>query len=353
MADLRDHRVLITGGSSGVGLAAAQAFQAEGAEVAVIARRATRVPGVIALRADVGDRKAIERAVTSAIERLGGLDVLVVNAAAAAYGHFLELHPDDFDRVIQVTLLGVVNVVRAALPTLRQSRGTIVATGSLNSRVPLPGWGSYAAAKHGLRGFLNTLAVEEREHGSGVRVAMVHPGPIDTPLFGAASSATGRTPRVPPDAYGSDVVARALVAAAGEPRRETLLGGETRAFDLAFSAARPVAETMLLLIDRFTRSGSEPAPQPGSLWEPPDSRGEMSGGIPARDSLYAPLQLGRRLLPSPATPVRVARHLVRFAGQVARDPRSVLQASAEREPPPRSLRETADAPATPDRAGRS
>jgi NAD(P)-dependent dehydrogenase (short-subunit alcohol dehydrogenase family) len=339
MSTLAGRRVLITGASSGVGLAAAEAFLAEGAQVAVLARRAARVPNSIVLRADITDRSAVERAVASAVERLGGLDVLVANAGAAGYGHFLEVHPDDFERVLAITLTGAVNTVRAALPALRESGGTIVATGSLNSRVPLPGWGSYAAAKHGLRGFLNTLAVEEREQRTGVQVAMVHPGPADTPLFAAASSATGRTPRVPPDAYHPEVIARALVAAAADPRRETVLGGETRLLDLTFAAARPVAETVLMLVDRWTRSGPEPAPRPGSLWEPPASAGERSGDIPARDSLLGALQLGRRLLPSPATPLRLARHLALFSSQLARDPGAVLRPSSELPAPSQSLRE--------------
>ncbi len=210
--------------------------------------------------------------------------------------------------------------------------------------MPLPGWGSYAAAKHGLRGFLNTLAVEEREQGSGVRIAMVHPGPIDTPLFAGASSATGHTPRVPPDAYRPDVIGRALVAAAAHPKRETVLGGETRLLDLTFAAARPLAETVLLIVDRWTRSGTEPAPRPGSLWEPPAPPGTRDGGIPSRDTLLGALQLGRRLAPSPATPIRLARHLAYFAGQMARQPGAVLHPSLEREQPAESLRETASDP---------
>ncbi len=343
MSVLADQRVLITGASSGVGLAAARAFQAEGARVAVVSRRAAVLPDAVVLRADVADRSAIEAAVSSAVERLGGLDVLVSNAGAAAFGHFLEIHPEDFERVVAVTFLGAVNTVRAALPALRRSHGTIVATGSLNSRVPLPGWNSYSAAKHGLRGFLNTLAVEEREQGSGVQVAMVHPGPIDTPLFHFASSGVGRVPRVPPDAYRPEVVARALVAAAADPRPETVLGGETKVVDLGFSAARPVVETVLALVDRWFRSGSERSSAPGSLWQPPPGEGRLSGEIPSRDSALGSLQLGRRLRPAPDTPLRLIRHVTHFAGQVARDPKAILQSATELPAPARSLRECAPA----------
>ncbi len=91
------------------------------------------------------------------MEVLGGLDVVVSNAAAAVFGHVLEVDPEDFDRAVDVTFTGAVNVIRAALPQLRESQGVVVATGSLMSRAPLPTWASYAAAKHALRGFLNRL----------------------------------------------------------------------------------------------------------------------------------------------------------------------------------------------------
>src|SRR4051794_18461352 len=206
---LRGRRVLITGATSGVGLAAAQRFAAEGARLALVARtrdaleraNADHGLGALLLPADLTGAEAVDRAVAEAARAFGGLDLVVSNAASAVFGHVMEVHPEDFERTVDVTFLGAVRVIRAALPHLRESRGTIVATGSLMSRVPLPTWSSYAASKHALRGFLNSLAIEEREQGSGVRVAMVHPGAIDTPLFAQASSGTGNKPRVAPDAY--------------------------------------------------------------------------------------------------------------------------------------------------------
>ena len=323
-------RVLLTGASSGVGLAAACLFAEEGAELALVARRARQVEellderGVdaVVIEADLAERDQAERAVEQAVAALGGLDVVVSNAAAAVFGHVLEADAGAFDRTVDVTFRGAVDVVRAALPHLRESRGVIVATGSLNARLPLPTWSSYAASKHALRGFLNTLRIEEREQGTGVEVAMVHPGPIDTPFFSQATSASGRMPRVPPDAYAPDTVAQALVEVAIRPRPEVVLGGETRLVDVLFTTARPVAETLLLMIDRWYRSGDADAPQPGALWQTP-AQPQLSGGIPSRGSLVAPLQLGRKLVPGPATPLRLARHLA-AAGRRAFELRGAL-----------------------------
>jgi NAD(P)-dependent dehydrogenase (short-subunit alcohol dehydrogenase family) len=336
-ARLAGRRVLITGASSGVGLAATLAFAREGARLALISRNPAAIEPILLehgvqaliLPADLADRDATERAVEDAVGELGGLDIVVSNAAAAVFGHVLEVDPDDFDRTVAVTFTGAVNVIRAALPHLRESRGTVVATGSLMARAPLPTWSAYAAAKHALRGFLTSLQIEELEQRSGVRCAMVHPGPIDTPFFAHATSGTARTPRVPPDAYRPEVIAQALVEVAIRPRAETVLGGETVIMDLLDTYARPVSQRILMTIDRWYRSGDQPSPDPGALWRTPE-RPSSSGGIPGRDSLLAPLQLGRRMLPDPLTPLRIAQHLARAGRRAVQLAPALTQPVAER-----------------------
>jgi NAD(P)-dependent dehydrogenase (short-subunit alcohol dehydrogenase family) len=322
---LAGKRVLLTGASSGIGSLAAGLFAAEGARLALLARGGEALDRVVAehgieahtVGVDVTDRAGTERAVAEAVTALGGLDVLVSNAAAGAFGHFLEVDADDFDRSVAITFTGAVNVVRAALPHLRASRGTIVATASVLSRVPQPSWSSYGAGKHALRGFLNAVAIEEREQRSGVSVALVLPGVVDTPFFGTATSATGRAPRVPPLAYAPEVVARALVENAVRPRREVLLGGATIMFERAFLFARPVSERMLVLLDRWFRSGDAPPATPGSLHqstEEPHAR----GGIPSRESILAPAQLGGEARTSARAPLALLRRLGDVAAQTVR-----------------------------------
>lgn len=345
---LQGKRVLITGASSGVGAAAVPLFAGEGARLALMSRSEDALrsvalrhaPDAVIVAVDLADRDAAERAVDRVCQELGGLDVVVSNHAAAVFGHVLEVHPDDFERTVAVTFGGAVNVIRAALPELRASRGTIVATGSLMARLPLPTWSSYAAAKHTLRGFLNSLRIEEREQCTGVRVAMVHPGPIDTPMFAHSSSGTGLQPRVPPDAYASDTVARALVEQAVKPRDEVVLGGQARALDVMFSLARPIAEAALLLIDRWYRSGDEQAPVPGSLWQP-SGVAQISGGVPSRGSILAAIQLGSRMVPSPQTPLRLLRNTGLAAVRAVQLWPTLRRTVLERPRPTRSLQEPA------------
>jgi len=278
MASLEGKRVYITGASSGVGAAAADAFARQGADVALLARESeglevvaqrARSFGVRAfvIPADLGDRAAVEAAVAQAAAELGGLDVLVSNAASMVHGNFVDVAPEDFERTVAVTFLGAVNVIRAALPELERTAGTIVVTGSIMARVPLPTFSSYTSSKHGLRGFLNTLRIELRESGSPVRIATVHPGAVATPLWENLSSATGKLVRPPPDRYTAETIAGALVVAAKRPRFETTVGLESRVIELGYAFARPVAELVLRLVSKYYRAGNAPAADPGGLWE--------------------------------------------------------------------------------------
>ena len=303
MPELAGRRVLITGASSGVGVAAASAFARAGADVALLSRSrpgleraaqdARRYGGQAhVVTADVSDRPALEAAVAEAVGLLGGLDVLVSNHAGMVFGNFADVSPEDFDRTIDVTLGGAVNAIRAAMPHLERSRGSIVVTGSIMATVPLPTFAAYAAAKHGLRGFVASLRLELRVAKSPVSISMVHPGAIDTPLWRNLSSAGRLLPRNPPDLYSPETIAKALVAVAIRPRPEFTVGGEARIVQLGWSFARPIAEWALTIVSRFYVSGKHPAP-PGGLLREPTGDGRASGGHHGRPSLWAWLRLGR------------------------------------------------------------
>jgi NAD(P)-dependent dehydrogenase (short-subunit alcohol dehydrogenase family) len=313
-------RILMTGASSGVGLAAVERLAQAGAELVLVARGAqaleeaaeqARHHGAVAhaISADVADREAAGAAVERAIELLGGLDAVVSNAGAVVFGHFLDVAPEDFDRTVEVTFMGAVNVIRAALPELRATCGTIVAVSSMMAQVPLPAFSSYTASKHALRGFLNTLAVEEREQRTGVTITMVSPGPLDTPIYGRATSATGLRPATLPDAYHPDEIAKAVARALTQPRREHIVGGESKLVSWLYRGVRPAGELVLIFIDRWYRLGSEPASTPGSLWSAND-RARVGDGHPARRS-GDPIALARNLAHAAVRTVKIAPELLR------------------------------------------
>lgn len=236
--ELAGQRVLITGGSSGIGLAVAEALAQEGAEIALLARNE---PGLavakrklaeygadaITLAADVTDREALSPAIDEAVARLGGLDVVVTSAASIAFSRFTETEPEDFEATVETVFGGTVDTIREALPHLERSRGAIVAIGSIAGRMPLPGMSAYSASKHGLAGFLDTIRIELEEGGSSVTLSQVHPGAVDTPLWNNLESSTGLLPPEPPfpSVYSPESVAEAVLAVIRHPRDKLTAGG--------------------------------------------------------------------------------------------------------------------------------
>jgi 2-keto-3-deoxy-L-fuconate dehydrogenase len=177
-------RVLVTGGASGIGLATARLLAGRGAQVAVLDREIAGVePPLLAVQADVTDDAAVRRAVEEAVERLGGLDVLVNNAGVGAQGTVEDNDDDEWRRVFDINVLGMVRVARAALPHLRASeRAAIVNTSSIAATAGLPQRALYSATKGAVLSL--TLAMAADHVREGVRVNCVTPGTADTPWIG-------------------------------------------------------------------------------------------------------------------------------------------------------------------------
>lgn len=181
---LEGRKALVTGGASGIGAATAARLSADGAEVWVAdvnAEGAERVAGEIAghpLELDVTD----DAACLAAIEPLGPLDVLVNNAGSDEFGFFTQTTPEQWQRVIAINLLGVMNCTYAALPAMQAARyGRIVSISSEAGRVGSKGSAAYSAAKAGVIGFTKVIA---RENGRyAITANAIAPGPIETPLL--------------------------------------------------------------------------------------------------------------------------------------------------------------------------
>jgi 2-keto-3-deoxy-L-fuconate dehydrogenase len=176
-------RALVTGGASGIGLATAQRFLADGATVAVLDRAERGPAGVSYVRADVTDDAQVRAAVAEVVSSLGGLDVLVNNAGIGAQGG-VEANPDDeWHHVLDVNVLGMVRVTRAALPALRAStHAAIVNTCSIVATAGLPDRVLYSASKGAVLSLTRAMAADLI--GEGIRVNAVNPGTADTPWIG-------------------------------------------------------------------------------------------------------------------------------------------------------------------------
>jgi 2-keto-3-deoxy-L-fuconate dehydrogenase len=177
------NRALITGGASGIGLATAELLLSYGLSVAVLDREGPGPEGAVFVQADVTDDAQVRSAVAQAAAALGGLDVLVNNAGIGAQGTVEDNDDDEWHRVFDINVVGMVRVTRAALPFLRESSaGAIVNTCSVAATAGLPNRALYSATKGAVLSL--TLAMAADLVGEGIRVNCVNPGTADTPWVG-------------------------------------------------------------------------------------------------------------------------------------------------------------------------
>jgi 2-keto-3-deoxy-L-fuconate dehydrogenase len=173
-------RALVTGGASGIGLATATLLAAQGAKVGMLDVGDAGPAGFVYTRADISDDDAVRAGVAAVIAELGGLDVLVNNAGIGAQGSVETNSDDEWHRVLDVNVVGLVRVTRAALPTLKlSSHGAIVNTCSIAATAGLPQRALYSASKGAILSL--TLAMAADLIGYGIRVNAVNPGTADTP----------------------------------------------------------------------------------------------------------------------------------------------------------------------------
>jgi 2-keto-3-deoxy-L-fuconate dehydrogenase len=176
-------RALVTGGASGIGLAVARRLAADGARVAVLDLAGSGPDGVEYVRADVTDDAAVRAAVDRAVAALGGLDVLVNNAGIGAQGGVEANDDAEWHRVLDVNVVGLVRVTRAALPALRRSEAAaIVNTCSIAATAGLPNRALYSASKGAVLSLTQAMAADLI--AEGIRVNAVNPGTADTPWVG-------------------------------------------------------------------------------------------------------------------------------------------------------------------------
>lgn len=191
---MQGKRVIVTGGTTGIGRALVEQLARDGARVVTVGRdeaalkealaRVADLPGEVhGVAADLGSREGVERLFAAADEALGGLDALVSNAALGAEP-IDEMDEEDWRYVVEVNLVGAMSATRAALQRLGDG-GQIVVVGSISSEIHAPGESVYSATKAGLQAFVETLRKEVAERG--IRVSLIQPGTVGTDMQEASS----------------------------------------------------------------------------------------------------------------------------------------------------------------------
>lgn len=235
MKPISDQVIVITGASSGIGLATAYRAAARGARVVLVARHRTALDAAVkAIRAkggkalgvvaDVSDRSQVQGAAAAAIRGFGGFDTWVNNAGIGMFGRTDEVSDSDHRRLFDVNYFGVVNGSLVALQHLRTRGGAIVNLGSVASDITIPLQGPYSATKAAIRSFTDGLRMELSMERVPVSVSLIRPAAIDTPFAENARNYMDREPRLPPPLFAPERVADAILDAAEHGERDYYVG---------------------------------------------------------------------------------------------------------------------------------
>ena len=248
--------VLLTGAAQGIGAATARALAHRGAKLALVDVRAEELRRLAAdlgehasaFPADITDDAALETAVASAVDRFGGVDAVIANAGVETLGALGEIEPHDFQRVVDVNLVGTWKTVRATLPAVRARRGYYLIVTSLAAVTHAPYNGAYNAAKSGVVALAKTLRMEERPAGVGVGIAYVTYADtetarrsIDDPRLKALlAGMPGGAPKPMPTTRVADSFVRAIE----RRQRRVLFGRQSVVAVNAPELAQRIAERM-------------------------------------------------------------------------------------------------------------
>jgi NAD(P)-dependent dehydrogenase (short-subunit alcohol dehydrogenase family) len=239
---INEQVIVITGASSGIGLATALMAARRCARLVLNSRDEMdlqqavdriRAEGgqAVSVVGDVAEFALTQRMADTAIREFGGFDTWVNNAGTSIYGPIEEVSLEDARRLFETNYWGVVNGTLAALPQLKARGGALINMGSILSDTGYPLQGHYTASKHGVKGFTDSLRLELEQEGVPVSVTLIQPTAIDTPYPEHARTLLGVEPTHQPPVYDPDVVAQAILRCAQRSERNVLVGGGAKLFD--------------------------------------------------------------------------------------------------------------------------
>ncbi|WP_222183374.1 SDR family oxidoreductase [Geminicoccus harenae] len=296
---LSEQVIVVTGASSGIGLATAQAAAAAGARVVLAARSdaaldeaVRQITGrggeAIWVHCDVARRDDVQKLADTAIDRFGRIDSWVNNAGVGIFGPIEKIDEADMRQLFDTNFWGVVHGSLVAVPYLERQGGALINVGSVASDRALPMQGIYSASKHAVKGFTDALRMELEERNAPIVVTLIKPGSIGTPMPQHMKNYTSHEVQLPPPIYAPEDAAMAILDAAQHPRRDVFIGSSARTGStLGHVAPRlldKVSEELLFDAQR----GPQPPTPTDNLYEgraEAQVRGSRPGSM-IRPSLY-------------------------------------------------------------------
>lgn len=287
--------IVITGASSGIGLATADAAASAGARL-VLASRSERTLAAVAdginaaggqaiyVVADVGKREEVERIAAAAISHFGRIDTWINNAGGSIYGRLEEVSEEDSRRLFDTNFWGVVNGSLVALPHLAAQGGALINLGSEVSDAVVPLQGMYTASKHAVKGFTDALRVEVEElDKSPVSITLVQPTATDTPFPQHARNYMDKEPKLPTPQIPPHQVAHAILQAATQPIREVKVGMMSKINTGMYKFLPVFADKVAAMQASRQQYDETPRNPQGALFHP-GGTGQVhgSGGMEAR-----------------------------------------------------------------------